>query len=137
MSTYSRQPNLGEQTVIKYHAEHCWVNAADSPATVGVSAFAVNKLSEVIYIDLPQPGDELIQGEPFGEVESTKTTSDLIAPVSGRVAETNSGLEDEIGPLNASPEGAGWLCRVELTEPGQVDGLMDPEAYAGACAEED
>ncbi len=114
---------------MKFHSEHCWVETESDRARIGISNFAKDELGEIIYVDLPQVGDRLTQGEQYAEVESTKTTSDVIAPVSGRVVEVNSGLEDDISPLNESPQGAGWLCRVVLDNPAELDGLMDEAAY--------
>lgn len=115
--------------MLKYHAEHCWARPEGQGAVVGVSRFAVENLNEVIYIDLPMVGDELVRGQAYGEVESTKTTSDLIAPVSGKVVEVNSGLEDDLAPLNTDSENSGWLCKLEAVDPAEMEELMDKAAY--------
>lgn len=113
---------------LRYSAEHEWVDAS-SPAKVGITAVAADALGDVVYIDLPGVGDTLTAGETCGEVESTKSVSDLYAPVTGTVAEINPIVVDDPALLNSDPYGAGWLFTVEVTEEGP---LLSAEDYAGA-----
>lgn len=115
--------------MIKYHKEHAWVKIEDGEAFVGISQFAQEELGELVYVDLPAEGDELVAGEEFGQIESTKTTSELIAPASGEVIESNLLLEDNPGLINDSPENRGWITKIKLTAPEELDGLMESGDY--------
>jgi len=108
-----------------YTAEHEWIDAA-RPATVGVTAHAADALGDVVYVDLPQVGRILAAGEVFGEIESTKSVSDLYAPSGGEVVAVNDGLSDDPGLVNRDPYGEGWLIRLRVTEAGDT---MDAEEY--------
>jgi glycine cleavage system H protein len=110
----------------RYTAEHEWV-IADEPATVGITAHAADALGDVVFIELPAVGATLTAGSPFGEIESTKSVSDLYAPVTGEVVEVNASLASDPGVVNRDPYGAGWLVRVRVTAPGET---MDAAAYA-------
>lgn len=117
-----------------YSAEHEWVDgAADNlvgnTVKVGVTAVASDALGEVVYIDLPAVGDTITAGETCGEVESTKSVSDLYTPVSGKIVELNAAAVDSPGLLNSDPYGEGWLFKVTVTEVGEV---MDAAGYAEA-----
>ena len=115
--------------MIKYHKEHAWVKIDGSEAYVGITQFAQEELGELVYVDLPAEGDELVSGEEFGQIESTKTTSDLIAPATGEVIESNMLLEDNPGLINDSPENRGWITKIKLTVPEELEGLMESEQY--------
>lgn len=119
---------------LKFHEAHCWVRAGENSALIGITDYAQKQLKKIIYVGLPEVEDLLEAGEPFGEIESRKTVSDLIAPVSGEVVETHSQLEDDPGPVNSSPYEEGWLVRVRLSDPGQLDDLMDEAAYLAAVS---
>ena len=119
---------------LKFHEAHCWVRVDDKVALIGITDYAQKQLKNIIYVGLPEVDDLLQAGEPFGEIESRKTVSDLIAPISGEVIETNSQLEEDPGPVNSSPYEEGWLVRVRLSDPGQLDDLMDEAAYLAAVA---
>ncbi len=108
-----------------YTAEHEWIDTAD-PATVGVTAHAADALGDVVYVDLLQVGRVVAPGEVFGEIESTKSVSDLYAPAGGEVVEVNDGLGDDPGLVNRDPYGAGWLIRLRVTDAGET---MDADAY--------
>ncbi len=110
---------------LRYSAEHEWVDES-SPVKVGLSAVAVDALGDVVYLDLPEAGSTVTAGEVCGEVESTKSVSELFSPVSGTVAEVNAAVVDEPGLVNSDPYGDGWLFTVEVTEEGD---LLTAEEY--------
>ncbi len=109
----------------RYTAEHEWIDAAD-PATVGITAHAAEQLGDVVFVALPEVGRVLAAGEVLGEIESTKSVSDLYAPAGGEVVAVNDALADDPGAVNADPYGAGWLIRIRVTEAGTT---MDADAY--------
>ncbi|MGO1949621.1 MAG: glycine cleavage system protein GcvH [Mycobacteriaceae bacterium] len=116
-----------------YSEEHEWVNSTDVNAgdsiRVGITHIAAEALGEIVFVELPEVGTEIEAGEPYGEVESTKSVSDIFAPVSGEITAVNEGLEDNAGVINDDPYGEGWLYEVTVTEVGE---LLDHEAYAAA-----
>ncbi|NOJ59247.1 glycine cleavage system protein GcvH [Arthrobacter sp. 260] len=113
---------------LRYSAEHEWIDTAETgPATVGVSAVATDALGDVVYVSLPEVGDTITAGESCGEVESTKSVSDLYAPVTGEVTEINQDAIDNPGILNEDPYGAGWLFKVDVASEGP---LLSAEEYA-------
>ncbi|MHA7294188.1 glycine cleavage system protein GcvH [Arthrobacter sp. HLT1-21] len=106
---------------LRYSAEHEWIDAPPAgPATVGVSAIAADALGDVVYVSLPEVGDTITAGESCGEVESTKSVSDLYAPVTGEVTEINQDAVDNPGVLNGDPYGAGWLFKVDVASEGPL-----------------
>ena len=113
---------------LRYSAEHEWVDAA-TPTKVGITAVAADALGDVVYVDLPEVGSEVTAGETCGEVESTKSVSDLYAPVTGTIVEINQDAIDNPAILNEDPYGAGWLFTVEVTEEGP---LLSAADYASA-----
>jgi glycine cleavage system H protein len=117
---------------LRYSAEHEWVDES-SPVKVGLSAVAVDALGDVVYLDLPEAGSTVTAGEVCGEVESTKSVSELFAPVSGTVAEVNAAVVDEPGLVNSDPYGDGWLFTVEVTDEGE---LLTAEQYEQAQEEQ-
>jgi len=124
--------------VLRYHPQHSWVRIEDGQATVGLSSYAREQLGEILYIDLPQEGQRLSQGLPFCEIESAKTTAELLAPLSGPVKTVNLELDNHIDWLNQSPLDQGWICRVEISDPAELGALLDEAAYlAQAAAEEE
>lgn len=116
-----------------YSEEHEWVNTIDvtegATVRVGITHIAAEALGEIVFVELPEVGTEIEAGEAYGEVESTKSVSDIYAPVSGEVTAVNGDLEDNAGIINDDPYGAGWLYEVKVTAAGD---LMDHEAYAAA-----
>ena len=110
---------------LRYSAEHEWVDES-SPVKVGLSAVAVDALGDVVYLDLPEAGSTVTAGEVCGEVESTKSVSELFAPVSGTVVDVNAAVVDEPGLVNSDPYGDGWLFTVEVTDEGE---LLTAEQY--------
>lgn len=116
---------------LRYSRDHEWVATTEDDAVVrvGITDFAQEQLGDVVYVDLPAVGDSITSGESCGEVESTKSVSDLIAPVSGTITEVNDSLDDSPETVNSSPFEDGWMYLVELSEPDQVESLMDSEQY--------
>ena len=113
----------------KFHKDHSWILAEGDQGTIGVSDYAQNQLGKIIYVELPEEGREIGIGEPFGVIESNKTTSDLIAPVSGEVVESNGALDENPELINDSPCGQGWITKVKLSNPAELEDLMDEAAY--------
>jgi glycine cleavage system H protein len=111
---------------LKYTAEHEWLLIEGDSATVGVTAFAADALGDVVYVDLPAVGSSLTAGQPCGEIESTKSVSDVYAPADGEVLETNKMVVDDPGLLNSDPFDAGWLLRMKVSG---TPALLDAEAY--------
>lgn len=105
-------------------------------ATIGVSAFALEALTDLVYIELPAVGRQLKAGESFGEIESVKAVSDLYSPVTGEVIAVHEGLGDKLETLNADPYGEGWMIKVRLADEAALKNLMDYPAYQKQCAEE-
>jgi glycine cleavage system H protein len=116
---------------LRYSKEHEWVRVDGSVATIGITSYAADELGDIVFVELPAAGSALEQFSTFGVVESVKAVSDLFAPISGTVAETNQALADRPELLNTDPFGDGWIARVELADPAELDALMDAAAYAG------
>lgn len=114
---------------LKYSKDHEWVRDADDKVTIGITAFAENQLGDVVYVELPEVGDEVEAGEPFGVVESTKAVSELFAPVSGKVVERNDSLLDAPEKVNDDPFGEGWMIRVEPSNRDELGELLDASGY--------
>ncbi len=114
---------------LKYTEEHEWVLVEDDIVTIGITDFAQEQLGDVVFVELPEVGDDLEMGKSFGVVESVKAVSDIYAPVSGEVVEINDELPNEPEIINSSPYDDGWLVRLKLTDPGELDDLMDADAY--------
>jgi glycine cleavage system H protein len=114
---------------LKYHPEHDWARIEGDTATFGITWFAQDQLGEVVFFDPPQAGDTVTAGESYSEVESVKAVSDVIAPLSGEVLEVNEALSGAPELINDDPYGEGWLVKVKLSDPGQVDSLLDVGAY--------
>ncbi|MGZ5958397.1 MAG: glycine cleavage system protein GcvH [Myxococcaceae bacterium] len=119
---------------LRYTKEHEWARRDGGGVVVGVTAHAQEALGDVVYVELPKVGDTLTTGSPFGVVESTKAVSELFAPISGKVTKVNTALSDEPASINSDPYGAGWIVEVEPSEPAQLDGLMDADAYGDLLA---
>ena len=119
--------NLPEN--LRYSSEHEWVAVDGDRARVGITDFAQDALGDVVYVDLPEVGASVAASGTCAEVESTKSVSDIYAPVSGTVAAVNEALRDAPEQVNADPYGAGWIFEVAMSDPGELDGLMDAAAY--------
>ena len=112
---------------LKYTAEHEWVAIDGQRASVGITEHAADALGDVVYVSLPTPGTKVTAGEPCGEIESTKSVSDLYSPVDGEVTDVNADIEDDPGQVNADPYGAGWLIKVQVA--GGLDHLQSYADY--------
>ena len=115
---------------LSYTAEHEWIDAGD-PVTVGITRYAADALGDVVYVDLPEVGRTVAAGEAFGEIESTKSVSDLYAPSAGEIVAVNEALTDDPGIINRDPYGEGWLVRIRVTEQGPT---MVADAYRSLTA---
>jgi glycine cleavage system H protein len=114
---------------LQYTSDHEWVRVEGSRAKVGITDYAQDALGDVVFVQLPEPGTDVDAGASFSEVESTKSVSDVYAPVAGRVVEVNGELADAPQRLNDDPYGEGWICLIEPSDPAAVSGLLDAEAY--------
>jgi glycine cleavage system H protein len=114
---------------LRYSAEHEWVRVDANLATVGITDFAQDSLGDVVFVQLPEVGTDVIAGASVSEIESTKSVSDIYAPVSGVVTAVNEALADTPELVNQDPYGQGWIMTIELSEPAEVDALLDAGAY--------
>jgi glycine cleavage system H protein len=114
---------------LKYHPEHDWARVEDGEATLGITWFAQEALGELVHYEPPDEGSTIAKDESYGEVESVKAVSDVVAPLSGEVLEVNSKVVDAPETVNEDPYGEGWLVRIRLTDPAEVDSLLDAGAY--------
>ncbi len=110
---------------LKYTNDHEWAHVKGDVLVMGITDYAQDSLGEIVYIELPSEGDEITKGDPFGAVESTKAVSDLYAPVSGDVVEVNEALLDSPELINTDPYGEGWIIKVKVYDPGELDDLMN------------
>lgn len=115
---------------LRYTDKHEWVTTTAGTVRVGITDFAQDALGDIVYVDLPAAGVSVAAGQPFGEVESTKSASEIYAPVTGTVVARNEELKDAPELINSDPYGAGWLIEVEPAEPDSFDDLLDADAYA-------
>ena len=114
---------------LRYHREHDWVRLDGDEAVFGITWYAQDSLGEVVYFDPPPVGNQVTADEPYGELESVKAVSDVIAPLSGEVTEVNEALGDAPEAINGDPYGAGWLIKVRLTSPEETETLLDAAEY--------
>ncbi|MBT6236615.1 MAG: glycine cleavage system protein GcvH [Bacteroidetes bacterium] len=114
---------------LKYTKEHEWVSVDGDIATVGVTDFAQGELGDIVFVEIETEGESLDQNEVFGTIEAVKTVSDLFMPVSGEIVEVNADLEDAPESVNEAPYEAGWMVKIKLSNPEEVDALMDATAY--------
>jgi glycine cleavage system H protein len=119
---------------LRYTSDHEWVRLEDGRAVVGITDFAQEALGDVVFVQLPEVGADVERGATLGEVESTKSVSEIYAPLAGRVAEVNGELSSKPERLNEDPYGAGWICAIELAGDGAAEGLLDAEAYRALTA---
>ncbi len=122
-------------TDLRYTKDHEWVRVAGDVATIGITKFAADQLGDIVFVELPGVGMALEQFATFGVVESVKAVSDLFAPVSGTVTETNDALASQPELVNSDPYGAGWMLKVRIADPAQVDTLLDAAGYDALIAE--
>ena len=114
---------------LRYSSDHEWVRVDGATVTIGITEYAQDALGDVVFVEMPDAGLAVAAGESFSEVESTKSVSDIYAPITGSISEVNAELESQPELLNSDPYGAGWICRIEISDPSELDGLMDAEAY--------
>ena len=114
---------------LRYTEQHEWARREGGRVRVGITDFAQDALGDIVYVDVPEVGTEVRAGEPFGEVESTKSVSDVYAPVSGTVIDRNGSLGETPGAVNDDPYGVGWMILIEVSAPEELDALMDAAAY--------
>jgi len=114
---------------LRYSKEHEWVAMSGNAATVGISDHAQSELGDIVFVELPEVGRAVRAGEVIGTIESVKAVSELYTPVSGTVREVNAGLDGKPETLNSDPYGAGWIVKLDLADPSEVDALMDHDAY--------
>lgn len=120
---------------LMYTAEHEWVAIEGTTASVGITDFAQQALGDVVYVSVPATGTEVTAGEPCGEVESTKSVSDIYSPVDGEVIESNPEIDDDPGLVNTDPYGAGWLLKIRLSDDAEPAGLLTAEEYTALTKE--
>lgn len=114
---------------IRYSADHEWIRVEGEVGTVGITDHAQEQLGDVVFVELPQAGSTVAKGDASGVVESVKAASEIYAPVSGEIVEVNETLVDAPQTVNTDPAGAGWFYRIRLSDPAELDGLMDEDAY--------
>jgi len=116
---------------LRYSTDHEWirVDAESSTITIGITDYAQDSLGDVVFVEAPEVGVDVAATDTFTEVESTKSVSDIYAPVSGTIAEANAALDEQPELLNSDPYGDGWIVKIEMSDPSQLDGLMDAAAY--------
>jgi glycine cleavage system H protein len=120
---------------LKYHKEHDWARIEGDEAVLGITWFAQDALGELVHYEPPSVGDTVARDKSYGEVESVKAVSDVIAPLSGKVLEVNQKIVDEPETVNADPYGEGWLVRIRLSDASETDSLLDVDAYRRVIAE--
>jgi glycine cleavage system H protein len=120
---------------LKYHREHDWARVESDEAVLGITWFAQDALGELVHYEAPAQGDSVTRDQPYGEVESVKAVSDVVAPLSGEVIEVNTKVVDAPETVNDDPYGDGWLVRIRLTDPSEVDSLLDVDAYKQIVAD--
>src|ERR1700722_4749560 len=113
----------------RFTKEHEWIKVQGSIGTIGITDYAQHELGDVVFVELPKVGAEIKAGQSFGTVESVKAVSDIFCPVSGTITETNSALADAPETINQDPHGAAWLIRLQLSNPSEIQSLMDTAAY--------
>jgi glycine cleavage system H protein len=121
---------------LKYHREHDWARVEGDEAVLGITWFAQDALGELVHYEPPQTGTTITRDQPYGEIESVKAVSDVIAPLSGEVLEVNQKVVDAPETVNEDPYGDGWLVRIRLSDPAEPDALLDVEAYRQVLAEQ-
>jgi glycine cleavage system H protein len=119
---------------LKYHPEHDWARIEGDSATFGITWYAQDQLGEVVFFDPPAVGTTINKDAPYAEVESVKAVSDVVAPLSGEVTEVNEALKDSPEQVNEDPYGEGWLVKVKLSDPSELDSLLDAESYRSSLS---
>jgi len=114
---------------LRYSSDHEWIRRDGDVVTIGITDYAQDALGDVVFVEAAEIGQEVVASDTFTEVESTKSVSDIYAPVSGTITEINTTLEEQPELLNSDPYGEGWICRIEMSDPSQFDALLDAAAY--------
>ncbi len=120
----------------RYAKSHEWIRVEGKEGVVGITDYAQNELSDIVYVELPEPGDSFEQGEVYSTVESVKAASDCYLPVTGEILAVNEALADSPELVNSDPYGEGWFIRLKIANPAELDDLMDAKAYQAFCEEE-
>jgi len=123
------EPKASYPADLRYSKEHEWVRLEGTVGTVGITFYAQSELGDVVFVDLPQKGRALVAAEELGTIESVKAVSEIYAPMSGEVLEANESLRDQPEKVNADPYGEGWLIKMKVTEPAELEGLLAAEGY--------
>lgn len=118
---------------VRYTEDHEWISVDSDIGTVGITKYAAEQLGDVVFVETPEGGSAFKKGDDMAVVESVKAASDVYAPVSGEVTEGNAVLAETPETVNEDPEGAGWFCKIKLSDAGELDGLMDEAAYKSFC----
>jgi glycine cleavage system H protein len=121
---------------LRYHAEHDWARIDGDVATLGITWYAQDALGEIVHYEPPQQGSTIAKDESYGEVESVKAVSEVVAPLSGEVLEVNAKVVEEPETINEDPYGEGWLVKIRLSEPSETESLLQPDAYRQLLAEQ-
>ena len=114
---------------LKYTKEHEWVKIEGSTGTIGITDFAQGELGDIVFVELPKVGGKVEYLKPFGTIEAVKAVSDLFSPLTGEITEVNSALENEAGSINSDPYGAGWIIKIKISNPAELNNLLDAAAY--------
>ena len=122
-------------TDTRYTKEHEWIRIEGEAATVGITDHAQQALGDVVFVQLPEVGDQIDQGGEAGEIESVKAVSAIYAPISGEVVEVNGALDDDPETVNQAPYGGGWLFKIRLSNPAEIEGLLSADGYAAVLAD--
>ena len=120
---------------LKYSKEHEWVLVEGNTATIGITEFAQEELGDIVYVELPEVGEKIVKDDPFGAVESVKAAADVYMPVGGKITEVNDKLAETPELVNSDPYGQAWMVRFEISDPSELDGLMDAASYERHCQE--
>ena len=121
---------------LRYHEEHDWARIEGDVATLGITWYAQDALGEIVHYEPPEAGSSIAKDESYGEVESVKAVSEVVAPLSGEVLEVNTKVVEEPETINEDPYGEGWLIRIRLSEPAETEALLDPDAYRKLVADQ-
>ena len=124
---------MNTPTNLKYSKDHEWVKVDGNVAIIGITDFAQSQLGDIVFVDIQTEGEDLEAGEVFGAIEAVKTVADGLMPVSGKVIEVNADLEGAPESVNSDPYGAGWMIKVEMSNPAELEDLLDAEAYNAIC----
>lgn len=121
---------------LTYHREHCWVRIEGNKATIGITDYAQDSLGDIVFLEMPEAGLEVSIDEEIGDIESTKTTSPLVSPLSGKIIEVNEELKESPGLINEDPYGKGWIAILEVSDQVEIENLMDAKEYKAFIQEE-